>query len=341
MNNKRTLFKELPLEIENVDKDAYEKFKVPNLKQFRGILVGPKKYYCHPCYKYIGLEYYNFQSRSDDVYILGVMRSGTTLVSELAYLLVNDLNFQKAAGEDLHERVPNLEAYLASKIFIGQKAVYGVGLLKFDTTSLLRDHVKTLDGEVNQRCIRSHLPISLLSPHIFDVGAKVIYCARNPKDVIVSNYHFYRLFQEEHFNSFKDYFRMFKSSKLAFLPYFEHLKEGWARRNNPNFMFIFYEDLTRNKRKYIKKISDFLDIYVSEEALDELEEHLDINKFKTNSTINLDSVRKMGFLSKNESFIRKGEIGQWKKYFTGDLEREVDEWIEENLTGTDIDFPDY
>ncbi|CAG9832320.1 unnamed protein product [Diabrotica balteata] len=68
MNNKRIIFKELPLEIEDVDKEAYEKFKVPNLKQF-----------------------------------------GTTLVSELVYLLVNDLNFQKAAGEDLHDRVPNLE----------------------------------------------------------------------------------------------------------------------------------------------------------------------------------------------------------------------------------------
>ncbi len=35
-------------------------------------------------------------------------------------------------------------------------------------------------------------------------------------------------------------------------------------------------------------------------------------------------------------FFRKGEVGDWKNYFTGEKLKEWDEWIEKNLEGTDI-----
>jgi hypothetical protein len=36
------------------------------------------------------------------------------------------------------------------------------------------------------------------------------------------------------------------------------------------------------------------------------------------------------------NFFRKGQIGDWKNYFTGDKLKEWDDWIEDNLTGTEI-----
>ncbi len=35
-------------------------------------------------------------------------------------------------------------------------------------------------------------------------------------------------------------------------------------------------------------------------------------------------------------FFRKGEVGDWKNYFTGEKLEEWDEWIQKNLEGTDI-----
>jgi hypothetical protein len=28
-------------------------------------------------------------------------------------------------------------------------------------------------------------------------------------------------------------------------PYFDHVQEAWAHRNNPNVLFIFYEDMKK------------------------------------------------------------------------------------------------
>jgi hypothetical protein len=36
------------------------------------------------------------------------------------------------------------------------------------------------------------------------------------------------------------------------------------------------------------------------------------------------------------NFFRKGQIGDWKNYFTGEKLKEWDDWIEDNLTGTEI-----
>ena len=35
-------------------------------------------------------------------------------------------------------------------------------------------------------------------------------------------------------------------------------------------------------------------------------------------------------------FFRKGQIGDWKNYFTGQKLEEWDAWIKQNLEGTDI-----
>lgn len=34
-------------------------------------------------------------------------------------------------------------------------------------------------------------------------------------------------------------------------PYFEHLKEAWEKRNDKNFLFLFYEDTVKVKLKIL------------------------------------------------------------------------------------------
>ena len=54
---------------------------------------------------------------------------------------------------------------------------------------------QSISGDPNRpspRFVKSHLPFSLLNPRLLDV-CKVVYVARNPKDVCVSFYHHMRL----------------------------------------------------------------------------------------------------------------------------------------------------
>lgn len=62
-----------------------------------------------------------------------------------------------------------------------------------------------------QRFIKTHFPFSLLPPSIFNAGSKVIYVARNPKDVAVSFYHLNRLYRTQGYNGdFSRYWNYFE-----------------------------------------------------------------------------------------------------------------------------------
>ena len=53
------------------------------------------------------------------------------------------------------------------------------------------------DQVPSPRLIRPHFPFYLLHPELLDT-CKVVYVARNPKDVIVSYYHHHRMMPEIH-----------------------------------------------------------------------------------------------------------------------------------------------
>lgn len=77
-------------------------------------------------------------------------------------------------------------------------------------------------------------------------------------------------------------------------------------------------------------------------------EHLKFDRMQTNSSVNLDPLLdKMNFGfrdvqngSANDSskFIRKGKIGDWKNYFSEEMTKKFDEWIELNSKESDLVF---
>lgn len=126
-----------------------------------------------------------------------------------------------------------------------------------------------------KRFIKTHLPFSLMPPSVMGERAKIIYVARNPKDVVVSYYHLSRLYRTtgyvNDFDTFWNYFEndlgniltirknyMFLNQSVngnwclnliqiavAWSPYWEHIKEGWAHRNESNVLFMFYEEMNK------------------------------------------------------------------------------------------------
>lgn len=61
-----------------------------------------------------------------------------------------------------------------------------------------------------RRFIKTHLPFKLLPPSVMEEKAKVVYIARNPKDVVVSYYHLNKLYRTQGYvNDFETFFKYF------------------------------------------------------------------------------------------------------------------------------------
>jgi hypothetical protein len=73
------------------------------------VQVGPEKWLLPDKFKFYADEIYNFEARSDDVYICTYPRSGTTWTQEMIWLICNDLDYETAKRITLNERFPFFE----------------------------------------------------------------------------------------------------------------------------------------------------------------------------------------------------------------------------------------
>ena len=109
----------------------------------------------------------------------------------------------------------------------------------------------------------------------------MVYIIRNPRDVCQS---FIRHFQTIHNVecTIQDFANVMTNDVgMQFGPYFKHILGYWNQRStHPNILFIYYEEMKRDLSGQIKRISEFLDIQVSEENLTALAKHFSFDSMK-------------------------------------------------------------
>lgn len=86
----------------------------------------------------------------------------------------------------------------------------------------------------------------------------------------------------------------------------------------------------------LKKLATFLDRPLNDSDLPELMDHLNIENFKNNSSVNMDHVRK--HIPTKWDFVRSGKIGGHAE-MTPEIAEKIDEWTERQLFGSDLKFP--
>ncbi|XP_066904899.1 luciferin sulfotransferase [Halyomorpha halys] len=247
-----------PYEINPVDKSLQEEL----MSDFKGerngyVQVGPKKWFFPAAYTDHAEKFYSYPIRQEDVWVVTYPRSGTIVMEELVWLIVHDLDFDGQARVSLDERFPFFEyTMLHDEEF--NRDLWKLNNYEFEPLRKLafwQKPVYEMDLP-SPRLVSTHLPYSLLPPALTK-KCKSIYIARNPKDVSVSYYHQNRLLKVFDFQSdFEKYWGYFENDLLTWSPYWEHLKEGWEQRNNPNVLFIFYEDLRKERMEFIKNFQN-------------------------------------------------------------------------------------
>lgn len=123
----------------------------------------------------------DFETRDDDVFVCAYMKSGTTWVQHIINLL---LNKGEPSTKSYAEAVPWLE-YLT---FTGVKGQPASSPSNVEAQSWTLDELRSTP---NRRFMKTHANLKDL-PAGAAKGLKVIYVARNPKDVCVSLLHHLR-----------------------------------------------------------------------------------------------------------------------------------------------------
>ncbi|CAH0721878.1 unnamed protein product, partial [Brenthis ino] len=339
-----TLNNNYPLEMRDVDQETAEML----MKYFTGehtgfVRVGSKGYFLPHKFRQEALNIYNMDIRPSDVFVASYPRSGTTWTQELVWMVANDLNYEKSNATPLTERYPFLEFSVYVHPVMKQRfhdenkdSERKLELLEF----VCQPGTEQLAKAPSPRFVKTHLPLSLLPPNLLDT-AKVIYVARDPRDVVVSFYHLNKAMRTQgYIGDFKQYWNFFIKDLHHWTPFFEHLKESWEKRNHPNMLFLFYEELSKDLPLAVRRVMNFFSKQFTEEQIERLCDHLSIENFKQNKSVNYDVMRELGILQTDQaSFIRKGKAGGWCDYFDEEMTAEANKWIADNLRDTDLRFP--
>ena len=157
----------------------------------------------------------------------------------------------------------------------------------------------------------------MLPTKIWEKQAKVIQIIRDPRDVAVSYYNFFRTFDyfTDYYKKWDNYFEKHFSRKCFYGSWFDYIN-SWKRMVNlPNVHLLSYEELKDNPRQSISNIAKFLGKSLSDEQLDFIMERTRFETMKSNPACNYD--KQLPHRDSTISpFMRKGEVGDWKNKFT-------------------------
>ncbi|NXN12020.1 ST2B1 Sulfotransferase, partial [Indicator maculatus] len=227
-----------------------------------------------------------FAFRPTDVVIATYPKSGTTWMQEILTLLFSHGDVVPAKTIPNWERAPWLE-----QIYF---------------RSALRD-------SANPRLLTTHLPARVLAPSLQHSKAKVIYVARNPKDVAVSFYHFHHLakFLPDP-GSFDTFLTQFLEGTVHYGSWFDHIKGWLGQRHLLDIFYITYEEIHQDLRGTAQRLSTFLGCPLAPETLAALEHHCSFATMKDNTMVNYTLIPPEIMDHSQGHFMRKGVVGDWR-----------------------------
>ena len=232
----------------------------------------------HVAIDYARLLCLDYTARPDDVFVCTYPRSGTTWLQMIVYQLTTrgSMDFRHIADVS-----PWFERAALNK--------------------------RNFDALPSPRIFKSHLP------HIWipKRRCRYIYLARNGKDVAVSFYSFYK----SHFRykgTFQRFFDRFMWGAVVWGSWFYHVSHWWRHRNDPNVLFLKYEDLVRDLEGSLRKIIDFCELEIPAERLPVILRNCSFSFMKEHEEkfdFATEFMLEQGFTPR--TFLRRGRIGDW------------------------------
>lgn len=189
--------------------------------------------------------------------------------------------------------------------------------------------VDKFDTLPSPRSLVTHVPMNRLP---FRDYVKYIYVTRNPFDACVSYFHFLLSKYKDAF-TFDEFFEDFLKGRNPYGDFFDHFHYWYSVRTEPNIMMITYDEINLDRRESVLKIARFLG-----------EDYAKM--FETSEAMMETVLKQIGFdymkekldlkTQENTSFLRKGIVGDWKKYFSEDQKNRLLKKMKDRLAGTEV-----
>ncbi|XP_028638513.1 amine sulfotransferase-like isoform X2 [Grammomys surdaster] len=223
----------------------------------------------------------DFEIRDDDVFIITYPKSGTIWTQHILSLIYYEGHRNKTENISTIDRAPFLE--------------YNIHNLDFAKMS-------------SPRIFTSHLPYYLVPKGLKEKKTKILYIYRNPKDVLISFFHFSKwVVTFEPIDTIDNYVEKFLDGKVVGSRWFDHIRGWYEHRHDFNIMFLSYEDLKKDLRSSVLKICSFLKKELSEEDVDAVVRQATFQNMKSNPLANYNYImnNEVGVRSNDGYFLRK------------------------------------
>lgn len=191
---------------------------------------------------------------------------------------------------------------------------------------------ETLAKLESPRILNSHIYKEQVPETILQ-NNKIILISRNPKDIAVSWYnHNVADLETDYEGEFPAFYELYRVGNIPNGDWFEYNKVWWEwSKGRPNALWVTYEEAKRDLPSLIEKMAVFLEVPSTPELCQSISELCSFKKMKEEKHSLLPFE-----LRENMSFYRKGQVGDWKNWFTVAQNEDYDKIWEEKMKDCDL-----
>ncbi|XP_056418968.1 amine sulfotransferase-like isoform X2 [Hyla sarda] len=254
----------------------------------------------------------HMEIRDDDVFLVTYPKSGTVWAQQILSLIFNEGHRNGTEQVVNVNRVPWVE--------------YNVRNMDYKSRP-------------SPRLFSSHLPYYLMPRGLKHRMGKILYVCRNPKDVMVSYYHFIRILPHLKFTmDWETFFEVFLLGRVQGDSWFDHVRGWYTHKEDFNILIVTYEEMKRDLRSVVKKICKFMGVNLDEKAIDTVVKRATFKNMKRDPLANYDFVSNEKLDKTKGSFLRKGTVGDWKNIMTVAQSEKIDKIYWEKMGNLPINF---
>ncbi|WOG93219.1 hypothetical protein DCAR_0312500 [Daucus carota subsp. sativus] len=265
----------------------------------------------------------DFKPLPTDVILASFPKTGTTWLKSLLFAITQRSSKALLNSTNPHDLVPTLE------------------LQVYSANPTQADMLTSCDA--NPRIFSTHVPYQILSKSaIHSSECRIVYVTRNPKDTLISLWHFVGKSQMSQIKPWpiEEAVDRFCDGVVPYGPYYDHVsqfrKESLERPQR--VYFVSYEELKIDTKNQVKSLAEFLGCpFEKEEEAEEIVKMCDIQTLKQHE-INKSSDLPDWFELPYNSFFRQGEVGDYKNHLSSGMIQRIDDMTKDKFHGAGLMF---